>query len=109
MPQCPVCRVKFGDWGGVAEHLSYMARTSDGAHVMWLNRNISNSELRPEELEVRLRELFNHGGDLGMWIRRRVIDRFYGENPHPFILAMQRPNRAILLGYVIEHQHFLRN
>ncbi|MEM4138328.1 MAG: iron-containing redox enzyme family protein, partial [Sulfolobaceae archaeon] len=29
--------------------------------------------------------------------------------PHPFILAMQKPTRAVLLGYVIEHQHFLRN
>ncbi|HKS59541.1 MAG TPA: iron-containing redox enzyme family protein, partial [Thermoplasmata archaeon] len=28
--------------------------------------------------------------------------------PHPFVLALQHPSRAVLLGYVFEHQHFLR-
>jgi pyrroloquinoline-quinone synthase len=44
-----------------------------------------------------------------MWIRRRFIEKFYGNNPHPFIVAMQNPTRGVLLGYVIEHQHFLKN
>ena len=38
----------------------------------------------------------------------RFIERFFGKRPHPFVLALQRPTRPVLLGYVLEHQHFLK-
>jgi pyrroloquinoline-quinone synthase len=41
-------------------------------------------------------------------MKQRFIERFYGERPHPFVVALQHPSRATLLGYVLEHQHFLR-
>ncbi|ABW01430.1 C2H2 type zinc finger domain-containing protein [Caldivirga maquilingensis] len=109
MPLCPICRVRFNDWSDVAAHFNEMTKVNDAAHVMWLNRNISSRELSIDELSVRLRDLFRIGNGLGSWIRDIFIKRFYGDNPHPFMVAMQKPNRAVLLGYVLEHQHFLRN
>ncbi len=42
------------------------------------------------------------------WIKSGFIDKFFGAKPHPFVMALQHPCRATLLGYVVEHQHFLR-
>jgi pyrroloquinoline-quinone synthase len=75
---------------------------------MWLNKNITKQKMDPEALSGLLAEFFGTGGDLKGWIKRRFIQRFYGTRPHPFVVALQHPSRATLLGYVIEHQHFLR-
>jgi pyrroloquinoline-quinone synthase len=75
---------------------------------MWLNKNITKQKMDPEALSERLAEFFDTGGDLKGWIKKRFIQRFYGASPHPFVKALQHPSRATLLGYVIEHQHFLR-
>jgi pyrroloquinoline-quinone synthase len=75
---------------------------------MWLNKNITKQKMDPEALSGLLAEFFGTGGDLKGWIKRRFIQRFYGTRPHPFVVALQHPSRATLLGYVVEHQHFLR-
>jgi pyrroloquinoline-quinone synthase len=75
---------------------------------MWLNKNITKNKLDVRALEQRMAEYFDTHGDLKAWIKKRFIERFYAEKPHPFVLALQHPSRATLLGYVVEHQHFLR-
>lgn len=49
-----------------------------------------------------------HNEKLSVWIKQEFIKKFLGDKPHPFVLAMQHPSRATLSGYVVEHQHFLR-
>ena len=86
-----------------------MIGKSDVGHVMWLNRNITKDSGE----ESRLPELLADFLDptvigLRRWIKTRFIHRFFGERPHPFVLSLQHPSRAVLLGYVLEHQHFLK-
>ncbi|MDG7034600.1 MAG: iron-containing redox enzyme family protein [Nitrososphaerota archaeon] len=105
MPLCPSCEIEAGDWESIASHMTGMG---DSYHTMWLNRNISIYRMSPGELAASLEKFFKAEDGLGEWIRRKVVERIYS-GPHPFISAMQRPSRAILLGYVYEHRHFLTN
>src|SRR5712692_6992022 len=76
---------------------------------MWLNRNITKEKSDRKTLARLLTGFFDlGGGSLEAWVKRRFIEKFYGSSPHPFVLALQHPSRATLLGYVIEHQHFLQ-
>ena len=111
MTKCPLCAQTFivGDYTGLADHFYGKAERSDVGHVMWLNRNITKTKTDPKTLAGLLANFFDLGNvGLQYWIRRRFIDKFYGARPHPFVLALQHPSRATLLGYVVEHQHFLR-
>jgi pyrroloquinoline-quinone synthase len=86
-----------------------MAHKSDVDHVMWLNKNITKKKTDVTELGKLLATYFDfHAKGLKAWMKEKFIDRFYGPNPHPFVLALQHPSKATLLGYVLEHQHFLR-
>ncbi|QCO29346.1 TenA family transcriptional regulator [Metallosphaera sedula] len=107
MPICPACEIKLESWGSVSSHMIQQASRSDPGHVMWLNRNLSLREMPQEELAKRLETFFS--GELRSWIISRFIEKFYGDKPHPFMIAMQNPTREVLLGYVLEHQHFLVN
>jgi pyrroloquinoline-quinone synthase len=110
MTKCPVCLTSFpaADYPALSAHLVGQAGRSDSAHVRWLNQNLSRSKVGADELEVRLRRYFDLGdGKVSAWIRTRFVSRFYGPRPHPFVVALQHPTRSTLLGYVIEHQHFL--
>ncbi|MCY0858822.1 MAG: iron-containing redox enzyme family protein [Sulfolobaceae archaeon] len=110
MPICPACRYRARSWRDIAIHLYDFANIkSEARHVMWLNRNLSYKSLDLEILSFRLEEFFSMPEGLASWIRKRFIERFYGDKPHPFIIAMQNPTRGVLLGYVLEHQHFLKN
>ena len=76
---------------------------------MWLNRNITKTKTDAKSLSMLLAEFFKVGeGGLQDWVKRRFVEKFYGSRPHPFVLALQHPSRGTLLGYVVEHQHFLR-
>ncbi len=109
MAICPVCEYRSPYWDQISSHIRSKSNSSDVQHVMWLNRNLTIKELTEEELTGSLEEFFSLKDGLAQWIRRRFVEKFYGERPHPFILAMQSPTRGVLLGYVLEHQHFLRN
>jgi len=110
MPICPVCRLELDSWMDISEHIEKMANEkSDPQHVMWLNRHISNKEIKKEDLETWLFNYFEKPNELSLWIRKRFIEKFYSHKPHPFMLAMQKPTRGVLLGYVLEHRHFLQN
>src|SRR5438552_17646720 len=86
-----------------------MAGRSDAGHVMWLNRNVTKEKSDRKTLSGLLRGFFDLGGNsLESWGKRRFIEKFYGSSPHSFVLALHPPSRATLLGYVVEHQHFLR-
>ena len=111
MTLCPVCFAPSpaGDHLALAEHLADQAAASDADHVRWLNQNITPLKQEVPELGRRVGELYLVPPDgLGRWIKHRFIARFFGRRPHPFVLALQHPSRATLLGYVVEHQHFLR-
>ena len=111
MTKCPACRRPFdrGAFRALADHFLEESRRSEPGHVRWLNQSISPKRLGAEELTARLEKVFAVPTEgLGEWIRRRFATRFFGSRLHPFVAALQRPTRATLLGYAIEHQHFLR-
>lgn len=111
MTKCPACLLGLpaGDRADLAAHFVERADASDPDHVRWLNQNLSRKRIDVSEVERRLASVFDLGGaPLSRWVIGRFVERFYGAKPHPFVLAMQRPTRAVLLGYVVEHQHFLR-
>ena len=111
MTKCAVCGAAFhaGDYESLSRHFCGLAEKSDPGHVMWLNKNVTKKKTDVTELQKLLHVYFDFRpfGIKG-WMKKRFIDRFYGESPHPFVLALQHPSKATLLGYVIEHQHFLR-
>ncbi|AFZ69882.1 pyrroloquinoline quinone (coenzyme PQQ) biosynthesis protein C [Caldisphaera lagunensis DSM 15908] len=110
MPICPICRIESRSWDEISDHIYFMANEkSDPDHIMWLNRFVSKNKLSKEELSNRLRNYFDEPKSLPEWIRYRFIEKFYGKNPHLFMILMQNPTRGLLLGYVIEHRHFLQN
>jgi pyrroloquinoline-quinone synthase len=106
-----VCGEGFnvGDYHGLSTHLYGFADSSDVNHVMWLNKNITKQKTEVSGLQKLLSDYFGYDAvGLNGWMKKRFIGRFYGPNPHPFVLALQHPSRETLLGYVLEHQHFLR-
>jgi pyrroloquinoline-quinone synthase len=111
MTQCPACLLPLGqsDLLALATHLVEQAKESESDHVRWLNQNLTRRKTGPAELVPALEQVYDLGdGDLKSWIKSRFIAKFFGDRPHPFVLALQHPSRAVLLGYVVEHQHFLR-
>ncbi len=111
MTKCPACLLAFGegDFPALARHLVDRAGGSDPDHVRWLNQNLTRRKSDAVDLIPKLREVYAVGpGGIKEWIKSRFIAKFYGKAPHPFVVALQHPSRATLLGYVVEHQHFLR-
>ena len=111
LSKCPLCGHTFGlgDFVALSGHFHQLAEASEVVHVMWLNRNITKKKTDVETLAGLLAGFFDlQGAGLQKWIRHRFIEKFYGAKPHPLVMALQHPSRATLLGYVVEHQHFLR-
>jgi pyrroloquinoline-quinone synthase len=109
--KCPACLLGFspGDYPALAHHLVDRADESDPDHVRWLNQNVTREKTGADALAPALRSYFDlRTGGLTPWVKARFIAKFYGPSPHPFVVALQHPSRATLLGYVVEHQHFLR-
>ena len=109
--KCPAClaRLPPGDHRALADHFVERAAASDPDHVRWLNQTIGRTKRPAEEIAPLLAAVFDLGGrPLSAWITERFIRKFFGNVPHPFVAAMQHPSRSVLLGYVVEHQHFLR-
>ncbi|MFZ0892827.1 MAG: C2H2 type zinc finger domain-containing protein [Thermoplasmata archaeon] len=111
MTKCPACLTPFGsgDYQALAGHLIELASQSDPSHVRWLNQNLSRKRVGVAELTHSLQSYFDLGShSLRDWIVHRFVLKFFGKVPHPFVTALQHPSREVLLGYVVEHQHFLR-
>ncbi len=109
MTKCPSCLLSLEKKESLGHHFVTLSDRNDVGHIMWLNHNISGEKKGADELDALLRDFLDVGRKgLAFWIKARFIERFYGEKPHPFILALQHPSRAVLLGYVLEHQHFLK-
>lgn len=111
MTTCPACLRPLGqgDLPALAAHLVDQGEGSDPSHVRWLNQNLTRKRTTASELVPLLARVYDLGsGSLKEWIKSRFIAKFFGPVPHPFVLALQHPSRATLLGYVVEHQHFLR-
>ena len=109
MTKCPVCEEASDSYGALATHFSRHSDQNDPGHIMWLNRNITKEKQSAEELSDLLQKFLSlEGTGLKKWVKKRFVERFYGERPHPFILALQHPSKELLLGYVLEHRHFLK-
>lgn len=112
MVKCTVCSKQFGKrkFNVLAQHFLDFTSKSDPDHIGWLNRNISIDKKNISELTLLLTQFFDYNGSLKDWIIQVFIKKFFGDDIHPFVQRMQKPNpdRAVLLGYVIEHQHFLK-
>jgi len=111
LTKCAVCGVTYGsgDYQALSSHFYSMADRSDPGHVMWLNMNITKKKTSINELSRLFAAYFDfQTSGLKAWMKKRFIERFYGEKPHAFVKALQHPSKATLLGYVVEHQHFLR-
>jgi pyrroloquinoline-quinone synthase len=112
LTKCSSCGETFSreDWDSLARHYYDFASKSDVFHVMWLNRYITKEKTRDEKELAELLERYFKLDNLSLekWIRLKFIERFYGSRPHPFVVALQQPTKETLLGYVLEHQHFLR-
>jgi pyrroloquinoline-quinone synthase len=111
MPICPVCDAEFekGDYMGLAEHFLLFTGRSDFHHVSWLNRNITKNRVREGDLAQLLYRYYDlHDGSLKNWIITDFIRKFRGDQPHPFIVAMQEYSPEVMRGYVVEHHHFLK-
>lgn len=111
MVRCTVCDKIFeqGEFSQLAKHFISKANTSDPQHIAWLNKNITKKKIEPQELTKLISHFFDlNGKPLRFWLIKQFIIKFYGTPAHPFVEALQHPSRAILLGYVFEHQHFLR-
>jgi pyrroloquinoline-quinone synthase len=109
--KCPTCGTGFDpvDFDALGKHFYAEALRSDARHVMWLNRNITKNKTDAKTLSSLFVKFFAMGsGGLQEWVKHRFIEKFYGPRPHPFVSALQHPSRGTLLGYVVEHQHFLR-
>lgn len=108
---CPVCGVKFkdDDIATMSSHIYSEAKSSDPAHVMWLNRVISKKKITESELTQRIGDFYDYSKEgLAMWIRKRFVERFFQDEPNIFVLDMQNPTKYTIMGYVTEHYHFLR-
>ena len=111
MVRCTVCEEIFGqgNFSQFASHFIIKANTSDPQHIAWLNKNISKKKIDIQELTQRISNLFDlNGKPLRFWLIKQFINLFYETPAHPFVEALQHPSRSTLLGYVFEHQHFLR-
>ncbi len=111
MVNCPVCYNSFdkGDYKGLSEHMISEASESNYEHVSWLNRNISKDKLGGEELEKKISRFYSlESKGIKRWIIDNFVLNFRGENPHPFILGMQKYDENLLKGYAVEHHHFLK-
>ncbi|MGI0071878.1 MAG: iron-containing redox enzyme family protein [Thermoplasmata archaeon] len=111
MTKCPAClrNPEEGGLPALAHHLVDRAADSDPDHVRWLNQNLTRQRTEPNDLVPLLQRLYEVGpGGIQQWVKSRFIAKFYGKAPHPFVVALQHPSTATLLGYVFEHQHFLR-
>ena len=111
MTKCPACLAPLGprDLSRLAAHLVERADDSDPGHVRWLNQNVTRERTDVAKLLPLVEEVYDlNGGTVKEWVKRTFIRKFFGKNPHPFVTALQHPSRAVLLGYVVEHQHFLR-
>ncbi len=97
------------DFLGLSNHFTRMASESEAEHVMWLNRFITKKKTEKARLSELLEGFFSFQGvGLKGWIIDRFVKNFFTEPPHPFIAAMQKPDRSVLIGYAMEHHHFLR-
>lgn len=111
MTKCPACREGFdpGDYAALTAHLLAASGSSEPAHVRWLNQSVGPRRMEAVELQRAVEGVFALPPEgLAAWIKQRFVARFFGERPHPFVVALQHPSRAVLLGYAVEHQHFLR-
>lgn len=67
---CPVCQLQVADLGALAAHLVALAERSDGAHIMWLNRNATKHRTSAAGLEPLLEAALSGRGRTEDRVRR---------------------------------------
>ncbi|MCL6562111.1 MAG: iron-containing redox enzyme family protein [Firmicutes bacterium] len=101
--RCPVCDVPARDWNELAQHFASLAAASDGAHVMWLNRNLSRQALSPSVLAARLEEWESlreaQARDVER-IEQLVVDQYFRDPPRLIQAFAQGPTPAQARAFV---------
>lgn len=109
---CPPCKGKtsFSDNDELISHLMKEYYRKNRAHYVWINKNIAPETHVEEQFKESIEEYLNSEKiGISNWIRKRFIEMFYGKDPNPFVISMQNPSKYIIMGYVTEHYHFLKN
>ncbi len=108
MLNCPACLNHYtGDYVELARHLEVRVGESDSDHVMWMNRYLSRTKISTDIIKERLEQFFRTD-TVKSWVISRAVKMFYGDEPNPYIAAMQNPGGSLMLGYAWEHHHFLK-
>lgn len=106
--RCPSCLESIdGGYEQLNDHIFQMQEIADASHVIWINRYVSRKRTDKEEFKKSLRHVFETD-DLKKWIIGWFVEKFFGRNPHQFLVRMQHPDKWTLLGYAYEHHHFLK-
>ncbi|MEM3852105.1 MAG: iron-containing redox enzyme family protein [Methanomassiliicoccales archaeon] len=90
----------------MSSHLRKTIASGDVEHNAWSKRYLDLRNGKSIQAG-RIAEVYDAPDGLGMWIIKRLVERIYGNPPHPFIVRLQHPDTATIYGYVLEHHHFL--
>ena len=108
MMRCPTCLVELeGGFPEVGRHIFKQQRQADAGHITWINRYVSKTRTDEDTFISNVIAVFQNES-LKEWIIHQFVRKFYGDDPHHFVIAMQRPSKFVLLGYAYEHHHFLK-
>ncbi len=111
MTKCPVCAENFKkkDMDGLTKHFIMMNDRNDAFHVGWLREYVPLDNYNTPNFAKSLASFFSViDGDLKGWIERVFVEKFLGDKPHPFVEAMQKPKKALFLGFASEYYFFLK-
>ncbi|MCL4334859.1 MAG: hypothetical protein M1402_02020 [Candidatus Thermoplasmatota archaeon] len=111
MTSCPVCgeRFEIGDYNSLASHFNRNINKNDLSHIDWIRSNVPMADYESDTFVERLKAYFEiKPGKLSDWIWKRLIDKFFGEKPNPFIESMQRPKKVTFMGYSMENYPYVK-
>ena len=109
--KCPVCGEKYNklDYQMLSRHLAQLCERNDTTHLDFVKYYFPGTNWLSAQFTDELRKLFEcDKGQLSNWISEKLVQRIFGEQPHPFIESLQKPKKAIFQGYSVEYNYFLK-
>lgn len=109
--KCPVCGEKYNklDYQMLARHLAQLCERNDSNHLDFVKYYIPATNWLSPQFTEDLKKLFAcEKGHLSDWIYGKMVQRLFGQPPHPFIESLQKPKKAIFQGYCVEYHYFLK-
>lgn len=111
MTCCPVCgdRFEIGDYNSLASHFNRNIDRNDLIHIDWIRANVPMADYDSDTFVDRLKSYFEvKPGQLHDWVWKRLIDKFFGDKPNPFIESMQRPKKVTFMGFAMENYPYVK-